>query len=124
MRPGAGIRRRITARRAADWRLIDEDRAAKVFGAREFLHVVKLRRAETLVEAGLEIAMEDLIKEGRLARTRDAGNAHQLAQRDINIEILDGEFIPTAHFQLSTICRPTLFRDFDARLVAQIRERP
>src|SRR3989344_2075420 len=72
MRPRTCIGRRIGARRPPDRALVDEYRATKILGATEFLRIVDFCGPESLIEARLQVAVQDFVQECRFARTGDS----------------------------------------------------
>ena len=82
-----GVRRRIAARRAPDWRLIDLDH-----------FVDQVDPVDPIVRAGVvarpierlgERLVQDVIDEGRLPGAAHAGHRRQHAQRNPDIEVLE-----------------------------------
>ena len=83
---GAGVCRRVRARRAADGRLIDVDNLVEVFDAFDLL--VRRGAIAGAVETAGEGLVERLDDERGLAAAGDAGNAGEDAERDFGGNVL------------------------------------
>src|SRR5690606_7401941 len=85
-REGAGIGRRVRARRAADGRLVDVDDLVDIFEAVDALVLGRdLARAHDAAGGGL---VERLDQEGRLAAAGNARDGREDAERDRGRDIL------------------------------------
>ena len=83
----AGVGGGVRARRAADGRLVDVDDLVDVLDALDI--VVLAPHGAGAVELVGEAAIEDLLHEGGLAGTGDAGEADEHAQGDGDIYVLE-----------------------------------
>jgi hypothetical protein len=83
---GAHVARRIGARGAADGRLVDEHDVVHVLGADQLAECAgRFRRlAEVLAQRG----MQDVLYQRGLARARHSRHAHQAAQREVDVDVL------------------------------------
>ena len=83
---GAGIGRRVRARRAPDRALVDVDHLVEIFEALKA--VIGLRRAGGAVQLAGQRLVQRLDDQGRLAAARHARDAGETAQRDRRGDIL------------------------------------
>ena len=88
--PRADVAHRIGARRLADRRLVDEHDVAQVVGAEQ--PVVVAGRFAGLAEVPHQCRGHDVLHQRGLARTRDAGDAHQPLQREFHGDVLQVVF--------------------------------
>src|SRR3989338_5206672 len=123
MRPRTCIGRRIGARRPPDRALVDEYRATKILCATEFLRIVDFCGPESLIEARLQVAVQDFVQECRFARTGDSRDTHELAERHVDIYVLYIELVRAANFYLALIGCPPLRRQRYCLFSPQIRKR-
>ena len=85
-REGAGIGRRIGARRAADRRLIDIDHLVEMF---EPVDALMWRRMfERAIEPSRDVFIKRVDDERRFAAARNAGDAGEKSERDLGRDIL------------------------------------
>ena len=83
---GADVARRIGARGAADRRLVDHHH---VFQERVAFQLVEIpRRLRGLAFRLQQRGVEDVLHERRLSRARHAGNAHELPERNADVDVL------------------------------------
>ena len=83
----AGVGRRVRARRAADRRLVDVDDLVDLLDPVD--PVVRAGAQPRAVQAVGDRAVEDLVDERRLARARDAGDAGEDAERELDVDALE-----------------------------------
>ena len=85
--PGADVARGVGARGLADGRLVDHDHLGHVLGATQFAVLAGHfgRLALGLQQRGVQ----NVVDERGLARSRDAGHAHQALQRDRDVDVLE-----------------------------------
>ena len=85
--PGADVAGRVGARGLADGRLVDHDHLGHVFGAAQ---LAVLAGHFGRLALGLEQrGVQNVVDERGLARSRDAGHAHQPLQRDRDVDVLE-----------------------------------
>ena len=86
MREQVGVRRRVRARRAADRLLVDLDHLVEDLDPLDA--GVRARLDPRAVEPVRERLEDDLVHERRLAGARDAGHADELADRELDVDLL------------------------------------
>ena len=86
-REGAGIGRRVRARRAADRRLVDVDDLVDVLEALDA--VVRGGRERGAVQLARHGVVERVDQQRRLAAAGDAGDAGEQAERDLGGDVLE-----------------------------------
>ncbi len=82
----AGVGAGVGARRAPDGRLVDVDDLVQVLQALDALVLARL--GVRAVQLAGQRLVQDLDHQGGLARAGHAGDAHQLAQRDRDVDVL------------------------------------
>ncbi len=87
-REHAGVGRRVGARRPADGRLVDVDHLVEVLEAGE--RIVLAGALAGVVEHLGGALVQDLGDQRALAGAGDAGDADELAQRDVDVDVLAG----------------------------------
>src|SRR3989344_118592 len=121
MRERASVGCRVGAGCATDGRLVNENGAADVLGARERGDVLELGFAPR--EAPRDIAVQDVVEEGRLPASRHARDADELPERYINVLIHKVMQSGTAHFQPTFLARAAFLGHCYFFLPAQVGER-
>ena len=86
-REGAGVGRRVGARRAADRRLVDVDDLVDVLEALDA--VVRGGRERGAVQLARHRVVERVDQQRRLAAAGDAGDAGEQAERDLGGDVLE-----------------------------------
>ena len=84
---GADIARRVGARGLADRRLVDHHHVVDLVGAVQ--RAVRARRLGRLALGLAQRRVEHVLHQRRLARARDAGDAHQALERDGDVDVLE-----------------------------------
>ena len=87
MREQVGVRRRVRARRAPDRLLVDLDHLVEDVDSLDAR--VRTRLDARTVEPVRECLEHDLVHERRLAGARDAGHADELADRELDVDVLE-----------------------------------
>ncbi len=82
-----GVGRRVRSRRPADRRLIDLDHLVELLDALDGR--VRARFVGRAVEHARERSVENLVDERRLARSADAGDRRQHAERERDVDVLE-----------------------------------
>jgi hypothetical protein len=85
-REDVGVGGRVRARRAADRRLVDVDHLVEAIDPLDRLVVARLDPHP--VQPVRERLVDDLVHERRLAGARDAGHADELADREVDVDVL------------------------------------
>lgn len=113
-----GIGRRIAARRTADGRLIDDDQFVDMFDALDA--VILQRLGERAVKLLRENRPQGLVDERRFARTADARDADELAQREFGGHVF--EIVALGSADHDALARPLAerFGNFDAAAARQV----
>ena len=113
-----GVGGRVRPRRAADRRLVDRDDLVEVVDALDAL--VQTGRDLRAVDALHQRALQDLVDEGRLARPRDAGDAHELAEREVDADVLEVVLLGADHPQGVAVAQAPHTRHRDRLLARQV----
>ena len=118
-----GVRRRVRARRAPDRRLIDLDHLVEAVDPLD--GVVRAGLRPRSVELVRERLVDDLVDEGRLARARDAGDADELPDREVDVDPLQVVLAGAADAEVAAILGAAR-RDGDPALAREevARHRP
>ncbi len=117
----AGVSRGIRSRRAADRRLVDLDHFIDVLDARHAL--VRARRIHRAIELLRQRAIENVVDERGFARTGNAGDHRQQAERQSEIDILKIVFVRAKNLDRLAVGAAAFFRDWDASCTAEILAR-
>ena len=83
--PGTDVARRIGARGAADRRLVDHHRVFQELIAFQLAEIP--RRLRGLAFRLQQRGVEDVLHERRLSRARNAGDAHELPERNADVDV-------------------------------------
>ena len=86
----ARVRRRVAARRPADGRLVDLDDLVDLRDAEDLLVLAGL--LARLVEPPLQRPEQNLVDQRALARSGDARDADEAAQREFDVDVLEVVF--------------------------------
>ena len=112
-----GVGRRVGAWSAPDRRLVDADDLVDLVEALD--PVVGAGAKPRPVQAVGHRAVQDLVDEGRLAGSRDAGDAAEDSERHADVGVLEVVLARPAHHQLATWAAAKL-GDRDAELAVQV----
>ena len=113
-----GVGRRVGPRRAPDRRLVHVDDLVEVLDAGDPL--VLARRHLRRVDALHQHRQEDVADQRRLARTGHAGDRDEVAERDLDREVLQVVLTGTLDDESLEPLRPALLRNRDRLLAGQV----
>ncbi|MPL73132.1 hypothetical protein SDC9_18925 [bioreactor metagenome] len=109
---GAGIGRRVRARRAPDRALVDVDHLVEMLEALDRL--ARRRRLARAVQSHRRGLEQGLDRQRRLAAARDAGDADELAERKVDGHVLQVVARGLDHGELLAVALAALDRHLDA----------
>ena len=107
-REQAGVGRRVGARRAANRRLVDDDGFVELLDA--FDVVVAARHGAGPVQAGQQFFGQNVVDQAGFAGAGDAADHHQLAKRNLDVDILQIILAGTFDDQCLAVAIAALFR--------------
>jgi hypothetical protein len=117
-REGAGIGRRIRARRAADRRLVDVDDLVDVLEALDA--VVRSGALAGAVQLAGDGAVERVDQQRRLAAAGDTGDAGEQAERNLGRNVLQVIAARVHHLDGAAVVRRTPLRHLHLELAGEI----
>src|SRR5262249_62363933 len=119
--PDAAVRGRTGARRLADRRLIDFEHAADLFPAVNGLAALPAQlRAATAAERAAQVVVQHIAGERRLARSRNAGDDHEPAERQA--ERLPAQVVHRRGFDLERSRASADYAPLRDRMTQRLRE--
>ena len=112
------VGRRIAARRAADRALVDADHLVDMLES--FEHRVRRRLGRRTVQVARDRGVQRVVDQCRLARARDAGDAGQQADRQIQRDALEIVAVCADQLQPVRERRRAVGRDLDLALARHV----
>jgi hypothetical protein len=114
----AGVGGRVRTRRAADGRLVDVDHLVEVLDALDL--AVPAGQGLGPVQLLGQRAQQDVVDQRRLARARDAGDRHQAAERERDVDVLEVVLPGAAHGDHVAGAGPAAGRHRDGALAREV----
>ncbi len=113
-----GIGGGIGTRRAADRRLVDNDRFVEQFNTLDFIVTPRYRAGA--VQASQQFFGQNIIDQARFARAADAADDNEFTERDFDVNILEIVFARPFNDESRAVAGPTLFGDGDVLAAGQV----